>query len=600
MENLSYRNVEITGGFWKKRQDLNAGVTARQVYDRFCETKRFDALHCRPEEERDYTPHVFWDSDVAKWIEGVAYILDKGGDPELYRLARQAIDAILKNQTPEGYFNSHFQTVEPENRFTDRDKHELYCAGHLMEAACAWWDATGERDFLEAMCRYADYIHEVFLTRQWPGFATPGHPELELALVRLWLATKNEKYRELAFFFLEKRGANQKDGCVRPEFNAYYTQDHLPLARQHTAEGHCVRAMYIYSAMADAAHHGQSQYEEACHALFEDVLEGKLYITGGIGSSSLGESFTTPYYLPNAEAYTETCAAISLAMFARRLQSLSLDSRYGDVIERVIYNGMLSGVGLEGKTFFYTNPLEIDPAFFSVNTATNTKRWRPVMERPEVFRCSCCPPNVLRFIAGLGDYLYGSDETTVYVHQFAESTLEAEGCRVTQTTQYPANGTVHLTVEGEKKLAVRIPGWCRSFTASAPYTLKNGYAFFESKAVALEFAMPVTLYEADTRVQNNAGRVAVMRGPVLYCLEGVDNGTRLRSLRLDPEAEFTLEDSERFGLPVLNTLGEKRKQTEGLYQPYRGEYEKTPLRFIPYFGFANRGVSEMLVWAGVK
>ena len=600
MNNLSYRQVEITGGFWKNRQDINASVTARQVYDRFAETNRFDALNCRPEGERDYTPHVYWDSDVAKWIEGVAYILDKGEDLSLRKLARDAIDTILKHQTPEGYFNSHFQAVEPENRFTNRDCHELYCAGHLMEAACAWQDATGEKDFLEAMCRYADYIYQVFLVEQWPNYATSGHPEIELALVRLWLATGNEKYRELAFFFLEKRGNNPKDRPVREWCNLFYSQDQAPLAQQRSAEGHCVRAMYIYCAMADAVYHGQVQYKTACDAIFEDVLAHKMYITGGIGSNRLGESFAVPYYLPNEEAYTETCAAISLAMFARRLQSLRLDSRYGDVIERVLYNGMLSGVGLEGKTFFYTNPLEIDPAFYDVNPATVTKRWRPVMQRPEVFRCSCCPPNVVRFIAGLGDYVYGSDGDTVYVHQFMESHAQVDGCNIWQTTRYPVDGTVHVKLEGEKKLALRIPGWCAEFTASAPYVLKDGYACFEAKEVTVEFHMPVTLYEADTRVQNNAGRVAVVRGPVVYCLEEADNGKQLRSLRLPPDAEFALEDSAFFGLPVLKTTGERRKNGRSLYRVYAGEYEKTELKFIPYYGFANRGVNELLVWVAVK
>lgn len=599
MKNVSFRNVNITGGFWKNRQDINANVTTHQVYDRFAETYRFDALNCRPEGEREYTPHVYWDSDVAKWIEGVAYILDKGENKILYSLARNAIDLILKNQTPEGYFNSHFQVEEPENRFTDRSLHELYCAGHLMEAACAWYDSTGEQDFLDAMCRYGDCIYDHFLVREAAPYATPGHEEIELALVRLWDTTKNEKYRDLAWFFLQKRGDNEKDYPVCDWSNQFYAQDQLPLAEQRTAEGHCVRAMYIYCAMADAVYRGQSQYAEAIDALFDDVLDHKMYITGGIGSNKLGESFAIPYYLPNDEAYTETCAAISLAMFALRLQKLQPDSRYGDTIERILYNGMLSGVGLEGKSFFYTNPLEIDPMFYAVNTATNTKRWRPVMQRPAVFSCSCCPPNVVRFIASLGDYLYGCDGDTVYVHQFMESEAVVDGAAVKQTTNYPNDGAATVRAEG-KRLAVRIPGWCGHFTASEPYELKNGYAHFAASEVTVEFDMPVTLVEADLRVQNNAGRVAVTRGPVVYCLEAVDNGSLLRSVRIDGEAAFTVEDGGRFGLPVLTVEGERKKQGSGLYQVYRADYEPAQLRFIPYYAFANRGVSEMLVWIAVK
>lgn len=599
MKNVSYRNVSITGGFWKNRQDLNADVTAQQVYDRFAETYRFDALNCRRSEDRDYTPHVYWDSDVAKWIEGVAYILDKGERAELRALARGAIDTILKNQTPEGYFNSHFQAVEPENRFTDRNLHELYCAGHLMEAACAWYHVTGERDFLDAMCRYADYIYDYFLVRQAAPYATPGHEEIELALVRLWDTTKNEKYRDLAWFFLKKRGSNEKDAPVRDWANQYYSQDQLPLAEQRTAEGHCVRAMYIYCAMADAVYRGQDQYAEAIDALFDDVLDHKMYITGGIGSNRLGESFAIPYYLPNDEAYTETCAAISLAMFSLRLQQLKPDSRYGDTVERVIYNGMLSGVGVAGKTFFYTNPLEIDPVFYDVNTSTKNKRWRPAMKRPEVFNCSCCPPNVVRFLASLGDYIYSTDGNTLFVNQFMASEAEVDGGKVTQTTNYPMDGTVMVKAEG-KRIAVRIPGWCRSFTASAPYTMKNGYAHFETAEVTVNFDMPVTLVEADARVQNNAGRVAVTRGPVVYCLEEPDNGKLLRSVRIDHAAQFAVEDHALFGLPTLTVVGEKKKQSQGLYQIYCPDYEEKKLTFIPYFAFANRGVSEMLVWVAVK
>ena len=599
MKNVSYREVSITGGFWKEKQDLNANVTAPQVYDRFAETYRFDALLCRPEGERDYTPHVFWDSDVAKWIEGVAYMLDKGQGKTLYPLAREAIDNILKNQTPEGYFNSHFQVVEQENRYTNRDCHELYCAGHLMEAAVAWFYATGEKDFLEAMSRYADYIYDVFVVQQWPNFVTPGHPEIELALVRLYEATDNDKYRALAWFFLEKRGNNDKDYPVREWATDLYGQSDKPLSQQRTAEGHCVRAMYIYCAMADAVKRGESWYEAACDAIFEDVLDHKLYITGGIGSNKLGESFATPYYLPNDEAYTETCAAISLAMFALRLQLLKTDSRYGDIVERVIYNGMLSGLGLDGKTFFYTNPLEIDPEFYEVNVSTNTKRWRPVMQRPEVFRCSCCPPNVVRFLASLGDYVYGVEGDTVYVHQFMESQAGVDGCKVTQTTNYPVDGAVTVRAEG-KRIAVRIPGWCRSFTASAPYEMRSGYAHFATDEVTVKFDMPVTLVEADLRVQNNAGRVAVTRGPVVYCLEAVDNGKGLRSVRIDHAATFEVGECDRFGLPMLTVMGEKKKQGQGLYQVYCPDYEEKKLTFIPYYGFANRGISEMLVWVAVK
>lgn len=602
---VNFRNVSITGGFWKQRQDINRDSTVQAVYDRFTETHRFSALECKWEEGMPNKPHVYWDSDVAKWIEGAAYLLEKKPDAHLEKLCDDAIDSIIRNQLPDGYFNSHYLVCRDERRFTERNNHELYCAGHLMEAACAYYQATGKKAFLDAMCKYADLIYDVFYVQQSAPYATPGHQEIELALLRLYEVTGNEKHLELAKFFLSARGNNDKDKAVREVFNLFYSQDHKPLLEQDTAQGHCVRAMYIYCAMADLARlTGEKAYFAACEKIFADVLRSKMYITGGIGSSNLGESFTGDYFLPNDVAYTETCAAISFAMFCRRMLLLTNDRRYADVVERIIYNGMLSGVSLDGTFFNYTNPLEIDPYFSDVNISTTTmKRWRPKMQRVAVFNCSCCPPNLLRFIASVGDYLYTTDEDTVYVQQYMDSVASVAGGKLTQKTAYPADGTITIAAEGVQvsRIALRIPGWCTSFTANRAYTMENGYAVFENNGeIVLQLNMPVTMYEANTLVQNNAGCVAVARGPVVYCMEEADNGKQLRSLYLQRDQGFTLEDDPSLPVPALKTVAKRKTVGDSLYRVYQDDAQDVPVRLIPYYAFGNRGLGEMLTWIQIR
>ena len=602
-QSVNHQDIRITNGFWKNRQDINASITSHAVYNRFSDSHRFEALDCNWNERMSYRPHIFWDSDVAKWLEGAAYIIHQTKDAHLEALCEKAILTIIKNQTPEGYFNSYFLVLRQNERFKHRNDHELYCAGHLMEAACAYYEATGKDAFLKAMCKYADYIYDTFYVYQTPSFVTCGHPEIELALVRLYETTGNEKYLELSKHFIDKRGNNPKDQDIAKDYNKYNTQDHLPLVEQRTAEGHSVRALYIYSAMSDIArmfdHEG---YFEACEAIFENIVSKRMYITGGVGSSSMGESFATDYFLPNDTAYTETCAAIALALFCKRMQRISNDSKYADIAERVIYNGFLSGVSLDGKAFFYENPLEINPAYYDVNTSSTKKRHMPIMQRLELFGCSCCPPNILRFIASIGDLLYTHDEKTLFVHQFMNSDATIKNTQVRQTTAYPADGALKITIEGNdfEEIAVRIPGWCQNFTTDTVYTMANGYAYFQAaQEINICFEMKVQLYQSNPAVQNNAGCVAVARGPVIYCMEEVDNGANLHSLNLDPNADFVLEFSKDYQIPVLHTEGYRTKTGTGLYYFYNGTMEKTSLHFIPYFAFANRGISEMLVWIPV-
>lgn len=607
MENIRFSDVTINDGFWKTRQDINRQATLRAVYERFRETGRFEALRCGWKEGDPNPPHVYWDSDVAKWMEGAAYILHTQPDEKIAAILEDAIDCILQHQDENGYFNSHFLVMEQGERFRHRNCHELYCAGHLFEAAVAYYEMTGEERFLRAMCRYADYIERVFVKEHSAGFLTPGHPEIELALMRLYRATGEKRYADLAKHFIDEHGQHpeqdipKKDPMGLDWMKAPYNQDEMPLRERMTAEGHAVRALYLLCGAADvAAEYDDASLRQACQRLFDHIVERRMYITGGVGSTYQGEAFTVDYDLPNRTAYAETCASIAMAMFAGRMQRFGADSRYGDAVERVLYNGILSGVSMDGKSFFYENPLAVDPAFNHVNTSTTMEERFPITQRLEVFECSCCPPNILRFVASVGGYAYGMDDDTVYIHQYMDSALETDGVCLTQRTAYPENGTVTVWYRGNRRrLAFRIPGWCRRFTLDQVYTLEKGYAYVTvdgEAEVTLELDMPVRFVAANPRVHADAGRVAVMRGPVVYCAEGRDNGADLSAVAVDLHGEFLVQGGEWL-LPRLQTTAFRPLAVNCLYPDAEAvTYEAFPLTLIPYYAFANRGETEMQVW----
>ncbi len=602
MKNIDFRKVQINDGFWKIKQDMCKDVTAKAVFDRFTDTYRFAALKCSWKEGDDEKakPHFFWDSDVAKWIEGVAYILEGQPMPELEAVCDEAIDDIVKNADENGYFNSYFLIFD-EPKFSNRDRHELYCLGHLIEAAIAYKKATGKDKLLRAMCKYTDYVIKVFKEENSAGFATPGHPELELALMKLYKETGDKKYADLALHFIDLHGANDKDGDrLWWMANKNYNQDEVPLRERTTAEGHAVRALYLLSGMADvAAEYDDKALLAACERCFDNISKKRMYITGGVGSSPQGEAFTVDYDLPNRTAYTETCAAIALVFFCHRMFELTGEAKYADVLERALYNGVLSGISMDGKSFFYENPLAIDVTFNDVDKAVTEKRRYPITQRVEVFNCSCCPPNMVRFIPSVGNYAFSENEDTVFINQFMDCAAELESVEITVKTAYPADGKIKIEYNGDKKLAVRIPAWCDSFTLSCDYKLNGGYAYVSAKEFELCLDMPVRLIAANPKIHENAGRVAVMRGPVVYCVEGVDNGEDIQSILLDPCAEFTATEGQ-FLVPTFKTMAYKPKNTDALYFVANDDYDKTPLTLIPYFAFANRGESDMMVWVAKK
>jgi len=609
MEHVSFENVDITGGFWKNRQDINRNTTIHAIEEQFRKTGRFDSFALGWKKGDPNQPHIFWDSDIAKWVESVSYIIAKHPDKELENKIEEVIDHIEKNQDESGYFNVYISVCEPENRFKNREYHELYCAGHLIEAAIAYYNATKKDRFLNLMRKYADYIETAFAKDDITGFVTDGHEEIELALVKLWHCTGERRYLELSEFFIDQRGQNEKD-VTQMENSGFvwkpsYYQSHLPVREQFTAEGHCVRACYLYTAMADLAReYNDGELLYACKRIFDDIANGKMYITGGIGPSCNGETFTIPYDLPNQTSYAETCAAISLVFFSQRMLSLEIDSKYSDVIERVLYNGFLSGISLDGKSFFYENPLEIHPDLGrkdrSVKEGYHTHY--PAAKRAEVFLCSCCPPNVTRLIATLGNYIYSVKDEVCFVHQFIDSNMEQNGVTVTQTTEYPNNGKVVIKASGAKQIAVRIPGWCSSYRIDREYSVKNGYACVDNDGcdITVEFDMQPVLFQASHLVCENSGKAALCMGPVVYCVEGVDNGDLLWNIRISKDFKAEAVYDPRFGAKTITADGFRQDKTTKAYSPLSDTFDKIKLKFIPYFAFANRGESEMAVFMRIK
>lgn len=605
MKNVDFSKTKITGGFWAEKQALVRDVTVDAVYKRFSETGRFEAFdfeNCKIE------PHFYWDSDVAKWVEGVAYLTHLEHDAKHEKIVDDLVDLIVKNQDENGYFNIFHTLVEPDNRFKNRDHHELYCAGHLIEASVAYFEATGKRNFLDAMIRYADYIEKRFITDRDTVFVTPGHEEIELALVRLYNCTGDKKYLDMAKFFVDERG-------LRPEeedwdwTNPGYSQAHLPVREQKEAVGHAVRACYLYCAMADLAKIcGDVSLKEACESIFDDITTKKMYVTGGIGSSSAGEAFTIPYDLPNLIAYTESCAAISLILFAHRMQLIENKAKYAHVIERALYNGFLSSISLDGKSFFYTNPLEIIP---KLRTRDGKNKYPavnfPITQRQEVFWCSCCPPNIVRFMPSLANLLYTHDDETIYVHQFMQSESEFEfggqSVRICQKTNYPLDGHIEISVDRDVRLAVRIPEWCDSYIGNEP---EDGYLRYDLKAntpITFDFDMTPFFVQANPRVHDDCGKYAVQRGPIVYCSESFDNGEDLGDLHLDCDSEFYEIFDEKLGVLTLHVDAYRRRDYNQLYAKKTTDFidfYKTKAVLVPYYAFANRGECEMRVWHFTK
>ncbi len=590
MHTVPFSKITLTDGFWADKQQLNYEKVLWAVYDRFQETGRIDSMDCQTYYD---DLNIAWGSDVFKWIEGAAYVYQQHPDEAIATAIRAIVKDVKAGTCEDGYYNSYFNNPRVSKpRFTDRNAHELYSLGHMIEAGIAVYEALGD-DTLLMLCKHgADLVYRIFVEEESAAFVTPGHEEIELALVRLYRATQERRYLEMAEFFVRQRGNNPKDKPIRPDF-VEADQSHAPIAEQTTAEGHAVRAVYLYCAIADLANELQDDtLFHIADTLFCDIYEHKSYITGGIGSTGDSEAFIRPYYLPNTTAYTETCAALGLALFCRRMYSIKADARYGDLAERALYNGMLSGLGLDGTSFFYTNPLEIDLDRRDVRGIPTR-----ITQRKKVFGCSCCPPNLVRLLPSVANFLYTYDNRYLYVHQYMANTATIDGCNIEMKTDYPQNGCVSIASSGQRNLALRRPAWCQEIRTGTPYVEKDGYLYFETSCVTIEFVMQPLFYQASTHVHENAGKIALMRGPIVYCAEEQDQSYPLECLQIDSTATVTVCKDTFGGLPKLQTIGVAALPSELLYQPLNMR-TLTPcsVHFIPYYTFANRGEDAMKVW----
>ncbi len=573
---------------------------------------------------------VFQDSDGAKWLEGVAYSLRSHPDPALEAIADSAIDAIVAAQQPDGYLDTYYILTGLDKRWTNlKDNHELYCAGHMIEAAVAYYETTGKRALLDAMLRYVDLIDREFGPEEGKRHGYPGHPEIELALMRLYRLTGDERHLRLAKYFIDQRGqrplyfeeetrANANaDHWQGSPFGYQYYQAGKPVREQAAAEGHAVRAMYLYSGMADVARATRDEsLVHACETLWDSAVRRRMYVTGAIGSSEYGESFTFDYDLPNDTVYGETCAAIALVFFARRMLALHPRGEYADVMERALYNGVISGMQLDGKRFFYVNPLEVDP--LACEKDPHKRHVKP--ERQAWFSCACCPPNLIRLLMSLEDYVCSADDGALYVHLYAGGRFAARAggvlAQLDVDTRYPWDGDVRVRVEPERPaafaLALRIPAWCRDWSlelngAPCAAEVRDGYAYISREwhsgdCIRLRMEMPAQFVRANPRVAEDAGKVALTRGPLVYCLEEIDNGKRLHLLRAGGargKIDARWEPGTLGGIVALETDGLRESEAwEGpLYAACAApETHPVRLRFIPYYAWANRGVGEMRVW----
>ena len=559
---------------------------------------------------------VFQDSDAAKWLEAVAYSLALFPDEELERTADELIEIIAAAQDEDGYLDTYFTIKDREKRWTNLlEAHELYCAGHMMEAAVAYSESTGKDRLLKVMLKNVLHIYDIFITKKHGG--VPGHPEVELALLKMYRATGEEKCLELAEYFIDQRGrdtdfykreAEKRDWTVwnsDPVDNEYRQCDR-PVREQTDAVGHAVRAVYLYTGMAElAAESGDKELLAACRRLWDSIVNRRMYLTGGIGSTVHGEAFSVDYDLPPDTAYCETCASIGLMFFALAMLKNEVKGEYADIMERAFYNTVLAGIQLDGKRFFYVNPLEVIPGISGVSP---THR-HDLPQRPKWYACACCPPNAARLISSLGKYAYGEDESTMFCHLFAAGSVDFKnGGKITCETGYPYELTVNYTViKGGKNLAVRIPSWSKVFSVTkndkqislAP---KNGYIYLEvsdGDRITLTLDGSPRFIYPSAKLHDISGMVALARGPLVYCFEGVDNGGDVVSLSLDTAGEVSVQpfDESLLGGTVRIKLSAlKTEDIDGLYS--EDAPKRTPVNAVavPYFTWGNRGENQMRVW----
>jgi len=627
---LPLKHVTVNDGFWSAIQNRVIDVVIPFQHDiledKIPDVEKSHAIQnfriAAGDAEGEFHGMVFQDSDVAKWLEAVAYALSVRPDPELEKKADEVIDIIGRAQEPDGYLNTYFTIKAPDRKWQNlQECHELYCSGHMIEAAVAYYEATGKDNLLNIMRRNADLICSRFGHDKTQGI--PGHQEIELALMRLFYITGQKSYLETAQYFLDERGKDPSffaEEIKRRDWHHWgntehreYTQNHLPVREQTEAVGHSVRAVYMYAGMAAvAAETNDAGLLKACNTLWDNVVNKQMYITGGIGSTVHGEAFTKDYDLPNDTIYAETCASIAMVFFARYMLEVQPRGEYADIMERELYNGVLSGMQLDGKRFFYVNPLEVVPGISG--EVPVQRHVKPT--RPEWYTCACCPPNVSRLLTSLGQYAWGENDKGVFSHLYIGGTANCTvaGMQISCESNYPWDGDIKYTVNPEvtgteRFVAIRIPAWCGEFTLTvngkpAEYEVKDGYAYITRKwetgdEIMLQLPLKPRRVYANTHVRANAGCVALMRGPVVYCLEETDNGPDLSALQL-PRANTITATSKKLdaigSVVVLEAEGIRQQSCQSLYSETPPTSKPASLYAVPYYTWGNRESGGMRVW----
>jgi uncharacterized protein len=620
-----FSDVRLEGPFWKERLDTVLRETIPSQHDKLAEYRILESLDALqpppplrfPRNQQNFTVQVFWDSDIGKWIETASYGLSHRRDDKIGAQIEAIVDKFEKAQLPDGYLNMWYIGREIDKRWTNlRDNHELYNAGHLLEGAIAYFLATGRRRWLGIMERYVAHINQMFGPGPGQKRGYCGHQEIELALIKLYHLTKEKKHLDLALYFINQRGAEPHyfdqeaeargdDPAAYWHKNHEYSQSHFPVRQQTKVVGHAVRAMYMYTAMADlAAELGDQELKSACETLWKDVMATKMYVTAGLGPSAHNEGFTHDYDLPNETAYAETCASVALIFWAQRMLHLDLDGQYADVLERALYNGALSGLSRDGRHYFYANPLE------SNGTPT---RW-------EWHTCPCCTMNVARLIGSVGGYFCSSSEDEIALHLYGgiATSVQLKSGKVTlrETSNYPWSGDINVAVDPESAaeftLNLRIPGWCRGASVmvnseAVSASPVKGYlpiqrVWKKGDVVKLSLPMQAERVYANPSVSMDVGRVALSRGPLIYCFEEADNpGRPVQRLKLPRGAALKADmRDDLFGGAVTLAADavaiKDADWNDTLYRSAAPGEEAAPLTAIPYYLWSNRGRGSMVVW----
>lgn len=583
---VDFSDVTINDSFWAPRLEKHKNVTLDVCIDQIeNQTGRIKNFENAALGEGKHSGIFFDDSDVYKALEGMAYSLQNNPDPELEKKCDEWIAKFAAAQQEDGYINTFYTLTGLDQRWTNMDKHEMYCAGHMTEAAIAYYKVTGKRELLDVSIKMADHMMSLFGPgkRHWVA----GHEEIELALVKLFEVTGEKKYLEFAQWLIDERGHGHGSyGDPNRRWPVEYYQDEKPVREMTDIAGHAVRCMYLYCGMADvAAYTGDQGYIDASNRLWEDVVLRNMYITGGIGSSRHNEGFTTDYDLPNLEAYCETCASVGMVLWNWRMNQFTGDSKYVDVMEKSLYNGALAGISLSGDRFFYVNPLESKGNH-------HRKAW---------YGCACCPSQICRFLPSIGNYIYGVSEDALWVNLYIGNTAEfkvgGKTVKLSQTTDYPWEGAVDVVYSGPrmtKDIKLRIPGWCKKYELylngqKAETVVADGYATINNKwkdgdKITLIMDMPVEVVEADARVKENIGKRAIQRGPLVYCVEQVDNPD-FDKITLTSDTAYSSEFNKDL-LGGVQTITASEGENKTLY--------------IPYYAWDNREAGPMKVWIDLK